>query len=250
VLEAASAPQAVGDVLTYRVTLTNNSQSSQSTTLTVDLPAQTTYGGSVVHRGPGCAATGTSVKCPLDFFPGGATSVVLVSGRVDQLGDLTARASVVSSPADGNPADDAATLTVHVGPASAPAPVGGGGGGRRPFGGTAGKVLNGTARNDTLVGTARADRINGGRGNDRITAGGGNDRVDGGPGNDSISGGSGNDSILGGTGRDSITGGPGNDAILVRDGQRDVVDCGPGKDTVTADKQDAVARNCEVVHRR
>jgi hypothetical protein len=46
-----------------------------------------------------------------------------------------------------------------------------------------------------------------------------------------------------------LSGGKGNDTILAVDGTRDVVDCGPGKDTVDADKKDAVAKNCEHVQR-
>jgi hypothetical protein len=45
-------------------------------------------------------------------------------------------------------------------------------------------------------------------------------------------------------------GDPGNDNILAADGSKDTVDCGPGHDVVIADKADAVAKNCEVVHRR
>lgn len=41
----------------------------------------------------------------------------------------------------------------------------------------------------------------------------------------------------------------GNDVIDVRGGRRDVVDCGPGRDSVRADRRDVVARNCERVRR-
>jgi hypothetical protein len=36
----------------------------------------------------------------------------------------------------------------------------------------------------------------------------------------------------------------------VRDGIRDRVNCGSGRDTVTADRKDKIARNCERVTRR
>ena len=48
----------------------------------------------------------------------------------------------------------------------------------------------------------------------------------------------------GGSGRDRINAGSGNDRINVRDGRRDVVNCGSGKDDVLADKSD-VLRGCE-----
>jgi hypothetical protein len=54
---------------------------------------------------------------------------------------------------------------------------------------------------------------------------------------------------VGGPERDIGRGGAGNDTINVRDGQRDVVNCGPGRDNVTADEVDVV-RNCEHVARR
>jgi Tol biopolymer transport system component len=41
----------------------------------------------------------------------------------------------------------------------------------------------------------------------------------------------------------------GNDTVDVRGGGRDFVDCGPGHDTVSADRRDIVARDCEHVRR-
>ncbi len=87
----------------------------------------------------------------------------------------------------------------------------------------------GTAGPDLLRGTAQADRLLGLGGNDRLLGLAGNDIVDGGP------------------GRDQIVGGPGNDRIQARDGERDTVDCGPGKDTAIVDRIDRVSKNCESV---
>ena len=81
-----------------------------------------------------------------------------------------------------------------------------------------------------------------------LSGGPGNDRISGGPGNDRISGGPGNDRISGGPGNDFISGGPGNDTIHARDGHRDVVDCGPGRDVAFVDPVDLV-RGCERVVR-
>jgi hypothetical protein len=47
-------------------------------------------------------------------------------------------------------------------------------------------------------------------------------------------------------GTTSIVAGAGNDTIVSADGRREVVDCGPGRDTVRADRSD-VLRHCEVV---
>jgi Ca2+-binding RTX toxin-like protein len=61
-------------------------------------------------------------------------------------------------------------------------------------------------------------------------------------------GGTGRDEITGGFDVDLMYGGPGADLIVARGGSADVVDCGPGRDTVIRDSRDRV-RNCEVVRR-
>ena len=108
------APHAVGDQYAYAITLTNAGQTSGSTTLTVNLPAQTAYNGSVIDRGPGCSASGQTVTCPLDFFPAGLQTTVLVGARVTAAGPLVMTASTASSPADANPGDSAATVTLEI----------------------------------------------------------------------------------------------------------------------------------------
>jgi Tol biopolymer transport system component len=92
-------------------------------------------------------------------------------------------------------------------------------------------TLRGTAGNDVLVGTS---------GNDRICGFGGNDVIRGRGGDDVILGGDGNDTLLGGAGRDLVFGGRGNDTLLGRDGTRDVLDGGPGRDRIRADHADTV----------
>jgi len=63
-----------------------------------------------------------------------------------------------------------------------------------------------------------------------------------------IAGTSGSDVIEGtAAGGDVILAGRGNDAIHARNGHRDTVDCGPGRDTVWADRSDTL-RGCEIVH--
>jgi Ca2+-binding RTX toxin-like protein len=119
--------------------------------------------------------------------------------------------------------------------------------------------LHGVSGNDRIGGSRGRDRINGGSGRDLIAAGSSNDRVSGDRGNDRINGNSGNDvlkgnsgkdRIVGGTGRDVVSGGSGSDRIDVRDGKRDRVNCGRGRDTVIADPKDRVSDNCERVVRR
>jgi dipeptidyl aminopeptidase/acylaminoacyl peptidase len=110
-------------------------------------------------------------------------------------------------------------------------------------------VLYGSNESDVLLGGGGNDLIAGYGGNDRIAGGDGPDGIEAGAGNDVVYGGPGNDWIAGGPGSDKIFGGPGNDVIRARDGVRDRIDCGTGRDHVVADKIDVVADNCEVVKR-
>jgi hypothetical protein len=97
-----------------------------------------------------------------------------------------------------------------------------------------------------IVGTRHGEYLAGGGYDDVILGLGGNDTILGGAGDDRIDGGSGNDVITGGSGADRIFGGAGSDTINAADGERDVVDCGTGRDRVIADSFDKVV-NCEVV---
>lgn len=102
---------------------------------------------------------------------------------------------------------------------------------------------------DVILAGAGNDTIWAGDRTDFVFAEDGNDAIYGQGGRDVISGGKGNDRIVGGSGHDSIHGEQGDDVIFVRDGTRDEVDCGRGRDVVYADRQDRLSRTCEVVHR-
>ena len=143
------------------------------------------------------------------------------------------------------------------------------------FPGRCTNILTGTRNADKLTGTVAGDSINGREGNDRITAlagddclfgRGGNDRLSGGDGadtlkgdegGDTLSGGAGNDTLTGGTGNDTLGGGAGrnkysgqsgNDIISARNGVRETIDCGAGRDRANVDRTDKV-RSCESVRR-
>jgi hypothetical protein len=105
---------------------------------------------------------------------------------------------------------------------------------------------SGTAGGDLITGTKGKDVLSGGKGEDCISGGPGNDTLSGGDGADSLSGGAGNDAIDGGKGRNKISGGAGNDAINAANHSRDTVNCGSGRDKVTADRMDRL-RGCEHV---
>ena len=110
-------------------------------------------------------------------------------------------------------------------------------------GGPGDDLLVGSDGDDVLVGGAGRDELVGGVGADRLEGGEGLDRLVGGPGADLLLGGSLGDVLLGGAGRDVLVGGSGNDVLLARDGARDTVDGGPGRNTARVDRQlDRVSR--------
>jgi Ca2+-binding RTX toxin-like protein len=90
----------------------------------------------------------------------------------------------------------------------------------------------GTAGRDVLVGTGRPEVICGLGGNDVLRGRGGNDTLDGGPGSDFLEGGRGTDFLLGG---------PGDDRLLARDGVREDIDGGAGRDSARIDANDWIS---------
>jgi Ca2+-binding RTX toxin-like protein/membrane-associated phospholipid phosphatase len=118
----------------------------------------------------------------------------------------------------------------------------------RLFGRAGDDRLSGGASRDTLTGGAGKDAVLGGAGNDTLSGGDGNDTLSGGDGNDRLSGGRGSDVVRTGGGVNTVLGGSGNDTIDARNGHRDTINCGAGRDTVRADPTDRV-RSCERVLR-
>jgi hypothetical protein len=96
----------------------------------------------------------------------------------------------------------------------------------------------------TIPGTSGANIINGTAGRDVICGRGGNDRINGRGGHDLLLGGGGADRITGGGGRDAMYGGSGNDTLGARDGVRDTVNGGRGRDRARWDARD-VRRSIE-----
>lgn len=114
-------------------------------------------------------------------------------------------------------------------------------------GGTGADRISGDQGTDYLLGGSSGDRVDGGQGADRIYGDSGNDVLVGGSGNDRIYGGAGRDFINTGFGRDRVWSGSGNDVInAATAGNRQIIDCGAGRDTVRMQRYDR-ARNCERV---
>ena len=112
-------------------------------------------------------------------------------------------------------------------------------------------TVAGTEGNDFQAGGPGDDTQDGGAGDDVIFANQGRDTTEGGDGNDRLCALSfkdvdGPDDSAG----DTVRGGAGDDRIAVRDGERDVVNCGPGIDKAILDFKDVVEDgSCEVVSR-
>ena len=147
---------------------------------------------------------------------------------------------------------------------------GGGGGGGSGGGGSGGgdpsEPLETGGCMAALVGTNEPDTLTGGDAGEVILGYGGRDRIRGGPGHDCLLGQDGGDVLRGEAGEDRLTGGrdadvlvggpgvnaydagPGRDFVDARNGRRELVRCGSGRDRARVDRRDRV-RGCERVSR-
>ena len=204
------------DELTVFVTNGAAAGSSQGTHLVIALPASVTLLGSpYFERGSGCTGS-APLDCFLDYLPNGQTTKVILEVRAGSAGAQRITATV-SAAGESDLSDNSAAVTLQVGgaPPATPVPA----------------VVRAPARGRTISGTARADRLVGSAYDDVLN------------------GFAGNDTLIGGGGKDTLRGGFGNDVIRARDGRRDVVDCGPGRDVAYVDRLDKVSKNCEAVRR-
>lgn len=100
---------------------------------------------------------------------------------------------------------------------------------------------------NTIRGTVGPDKIKGTKRGDVITSFKGNDKIDGRAGGDFIKASAGDDRINGGGGFDEIKAGSGDDVVDLRDGKRDLVNCGKGIDKVKVDEVEDGVFDCEKV---
>jgi Ca2+-binding RTX toxin-like protein len=223
-LSASAATVAAGTGLTVTITVANRGGLAQNVAVTVTLSPNATLAGASADRGAGCGA-GMPILCDLDFLgpPGTIRLALAVTGG----GPVVVGASARARQSDSNLADNDVALTI---PAAAVAPAASPPSGRaKP---TRLTVRTGTARADTLRGTAGRDLLRGLGGRDTLYGLGGDD------------------TLVGGTGADVLVGGAGNDTFLARDGARDRISCGSGRDLIQADPSDRVSRDCERVVRK
>jgi Ca2+-binding RTX toxin-like protein len=227
-LAASSPTSTLGGTDDVTATATEAGGGSTRVALTITLSAGLTLSGQAAGDRGSCTGDAV-VVCQLGTLEANASVQVRLAVRASAAGEQRISASLSSGETDANSADNAASLAVQVAPpASAPTV-------------STPARARATQRADRLVGTAAADTLRGL---------GGADTILGLAGNDLLEGGTGNDTVVGGRGRDVLLGGAGNDVLSVRDGQRDRVTCGRGRDRVVADRLDVVARDCERVVRR
>jgi Ca2+-binding RTX toxin-like protein len=103
-----------------------------------------------------------------------------------------------------------------------------------------------------IVGTSSGEQIKGTKNAEEIRGLGGSDEISDDLGKDLVYGGAGGDKLIGSGGDTSVDyfySGRGGDLLQPRDvpAVKDEVSCGPGTDTVYADKADVVGGNCERV---
>ena len=140
--------------------------------------------------------------------------------------------------------------TCGIGPPVQPPTGGGGGGGTGvpswtaacTIVGSAGPdVLRGTSGRNVICGRGGNDRIYGNGGNDLLRGQGGNDKLYGGAGIDRLDGGLGTDTLNGNAGKDQERGGGGADTFYAKDGVRDALVGGPGRDRARPDRVDSLS---------
>ena len=100
---------------------------------------------------------------------------------------------------------------------------------------------------DQVFGSARDEYLAGADDDDLLVGGAGDDDL---LGDFDVFSDVGNDTFRAGKGEDTVQGVDGNDTIFVRDGEKDLVDCGDGTDTVAeSDGKDVIGANCETIVR-
>jgi Ca2+-binding RTX toxin-like protein len=109
-------------------------------------------------------------------------------------------------------------------------------------------TLTGGAGGDVVFGLGAGDQIRGSGGHDCLIGGSGGDLLRGEAGSDRLTGGRGNDVLVGGPGVNAYDAGSGSDFVDARNGKRELVRCGSGRDRARVDRRDRVSR-CERVSR-
>jgi len=177
--------------------------------------------------------------------PGGTYTYVAAAGEINNIdiqgtdgtGNVTFygpdAVKVTSAPADCTPSSLYGTSVMTCADAAAVVLQSGDGGEQVKVSGSLPPTIP-----VTIDAGAGDDLVEAGDGADQISGGPGNDKLKGFAGDDTIDGGDGSDEIGGGSGADHLGGGAGDDVLRpdeAEDPSADVVDGGPGTDTVDTD---------------
>jgi RTX calcium-binding nonapeptide repeat (4 copies) len=128
------------------------------------------------------------------------------------------------------------------------APVGSGGCSAAVVGTDDPDTLSGGAEGEVFLALGGGDRVDGAGGHDCLLGYQGGDVLRGQAGQDRLTGGRGADLLVGGPGVNAYDAGPGRDVVQARNGKRELVRCGSGRDRAVVDRRDRV-RACERVSR-
>ena len=202
--------------LTYAITVQNlgagGTADATGVIVTDTLPGQVEFVSASSPNGT-CQRAGNVVTCDLGTVNAGASATASIVVKANKSGTLSNTASVTTTVADTNAANDQDTETTRVNKAAKPPK------GKKGKASCATPTITGTAGNDTLVGTAKNDVIVGLAGNDQVFAGDGKDLVCAGGGADLVSGGPKDDFAIGGAGPDRLFGNTGKDLLKGKGGR-------------------------------
>ncbi len=231
----------VGRNFAYTIKATNQGpDTARDVKIKDPLPARLRFVSD--SRGCSYASGNRTVTCRLGNLSDGATKTVRIVVQATRAGNIRNRATITSAtldPSSSNDADVAGTSAEQ--PEPSPGTCAKNFHPRKVIQGTPGDdVLRGTSGSEAIIGYGGNDIIYGGGGCDSIIAGNGRDKLYGEGGDDSLNAGEGNDILVGGSGNDSHNGGGGSDRIYARDGRKDGVNGGLGRDYCQSDKGESV----------
>jgi uncharacterized repeat protein (TIGR01451 family) len=227
-------PATVNSNLTYTVSVANRGPNDATDVVVTDtLPSQVNFVSATSSAGT-CNRSGGTVTCNLGQVNSGVTATVTIVVTPRNAGTISNAASVATTVADANAANNQDTESTVVNRAATTTKKGKKKG-KKGKASCGAPTITGTLGNDTLNGTARADVILALDGNDRVFAGDGKDLVCAGGGFDFVSGGAKGDTVIGGTGPDKLFGKTGGDLLKGKAG-RDRLRGNAGNDSLNGGK--------------
>jgi uncharacterized repeat protein (TIGR01451 family) len=211
-------PVTVGSNLTYTVSVRNPGPNDATAVVVTDtLPSQVDFVSATASSGT-CNRSGNTVTCNLGQVDSGVTATATIVVTPRKTGTISNSASVATTVADSNTANNQDTESTVVNKATTPT-KGKKKGKKKGRASCATPTITGTLGDDTLTGTSKGDVILALDGNDTVFAGDGKDLICAGGGFDLVSGGPKSDTVIGGTARDRLFGNTGGDVLKGKAGR-------------------------------